>query len=501
MDGLHRSGQESVGETAAQLPWICPPSGVLEQLAHEPLNLDQLSFDPGLVLLALRFVRPSSTPETFRFSMLADSVVAEAAARFLETKNRYWLNPSHGRVNSLLLNARRAADAACRHAESLKYPYCDAARATGLLSSLGSLAVASVDPCAITEDDYVISRRLAARWRLPEWLGNTIAYANLPLEDAVRLGADHQLSQIVRLVKSEVETEDVRSTGETAIDPHCERLLPKLLRSAARTRRVVHDHRLRTAERDTDRLHQLLAELRRDFEQAVRDAKLTGLAELAAGAGHEINNPLAIISGHAQRLRKVIVQPEQLKSLDVILKQSTRISDIVRDLMYYARPASPNQMVLNPTDQIRSAIEELEVEARSRNQKINHVHHGDPVHLVCDPSHFQVIIKNLLRNALEASLTDATVEVESRRDGSVIRFHVIDRGPGPTQEAIPHLFDPFFSGRSAGRGRGLGLATAWRLAGMNGGDLRYIDRSDESTIFELTFAIAQSKLSTLKISA
>ena len=72
---------------------------------------------------------------------------------------------------------------------------------------------------------------------------------------------------------------------------------------------------------------------------------------------------------------------------------------------------------------------------------------------------------------------------------------------GPRDEAVPHLFDPFFSGRSAGRGRGLGLATAWRLASINGGDLRYWRDDSGPTRFVLEFPAAKLSAQPLRIPA
>ena len=65
------------------------------------------------------------------------------------------------------------------------------------------------------------------------------------------------------------------------------------------------------------------------------------LAGLAAGAGHEINNPLAIISGNAQRLFRTEPDPERVQSLQTIVRQTQRIAGIVRDLMQFARPPRP----------------------------------------------------------------------------------------------------------------------------------------------------------------
>ncbi len=500
MDGSRRLDPETVAEVAAALPWLCPSAVALESLASEPMPIAELAFDPSIVLLALRFVRPSSTPESFTFRSLRDSVVAEAAARLLATPTNHWLDSSREIVRSLHDRSCRLSLAAREYAVRTGNCPPDAAAVIGLLAPLGALAVAAVEPGATFESENSIARRLGTRWRLPEWVAATVANANLPLADAVRLGADPELSRMLREIVP-VEHAVVRSVSFKSEDPHTVRLLPELLRSAARARRVTNDYRLRTAEQEMDRLHSLLGEVRDDFEIAVRDAKLSGLAELAAGAGHEINNPLAIISGHAQRLRKAEDEPERQKIFDVILKQTDRISDIVRELMQFARPAVPSRSPQDANEIIAEMIEDLEPDAAARNiDVVPRAAEGD-CRIECDSVQVRRIVKNLIRNAIEASPEDGQIRIDTVADGKFVRIVVEDDGPGPRDEAVPHLFDPFYSGRSAGRGRGLGLATAWRLASINGGDLRFHRDMDGPTRFVLEFPATKLATQPLRIPA
>lgn len=505
MDGSQRLDPETVAEVAAALPWLCPSAVALKALATEPTPIAELAFDPSIVLLALRFVRPSSTPETFTYRSLRDSVVAEAAARLLASPTKYWLDPSHDAVRTLNERSRRLSCAAREYAERTGNCPPEAAAVIGLLAPLGAWAIAAVDPKASIGSQEMIARRLGNRWRLPVWVAATVANAKLPLADAVRLGADPELSRMLREVDAgeadNGQSDCVKSDCVKSDDPHSVRLLPELLRSAARSRRVTNDYRLRAAEREVDRLHTLLAEVRDDFEIAVRDAKLSGLAELAAGAGHEINNPLAIISGHAQRLRKAEDEPGRQKVFDVILKQTDRISEIVRELMQFARPAVPSRAPLDVNELIAETIEDLEPDAALRSIEVVQRAAEGNCQIDCDSVQVRRIVKNLIRNSIDASHERGQVRIETVADGPNVRIEVEDDGPGPRDEAVPHLFDPFFSGRSAGRGRGLGLATAWRLASINGGDLQFHRDPSGPTRFVLEFPAIQLATRPLKIPA
>jgi signal transduction histidine kinase len=99
-------------------------------------------------------------------------------------------------------------------------------------------------------------------------------------------------------------------------------------------------------------------------------------------------------------------------------------------------------------------------------------------------------LRCLLRNALEASPKDGVVLVQTETSEESIRMTVIDAGPGPNSQQREHMFDPFYSGRRAGRGRGLGLPTAWRLARENGGDVQYAPLPETPARFILTLPAA-----------
>src|SRR5262249_43626310 len=113
------------------------------------------------------------------------------------------------------------------------------------------------------------------------------------------------------------------------------------------------------------------------------------------------------------------------------------------------------------------------------------------VYLEADPSQIRTALACLLRNAIEAAPSGpnpagwASIRLASPNEEQV-EIVVEDNGPGPAAVEREHLFDPFFSGRPAGRGRGLGLPTAWRLARQHGGDVRFSRPADGPTRFILT---------------
>jgi signal transduction histidine kinase len=118
---------------------------------------------------------------------------------------------------------------------------------------------------------------------------------------------------------------------------------------------------------------------------------------------------------------------------------------------------------------------------------------GSLVAVQADPAQVRLALLSLLRNAIEAAPADGwvTIQVEAPAHEPV-RVIVEDNGPGLSPGQREHLFDPVYSGRQAGRGRGLGLPTAWRLARAHGGDVQYVASADGPTRFVLSLPSTSS---------
>jgi signal transduction histidine kinase len=107
-----------------------------------------------------------------------------------------------------------------------------------------------------------------------------------------------------------------------------------------------------------------------------------------------------------------------------------------------------------------------------------------------DPEQVRRALGEVVRNAVEAAPAGGGVRLWAEPAGDRVLVCVADTGPGPAPGVVPHLFDPFFSGRSAGRGRGLGLPIAWRLLRQNGGDLRFDPTAEHPSRFVLSLPVA-----------
>jgi two-component system, NtrC family, sensor kinase len=138
---------------------------------------------------------------------------------------------------------------------------------------------------------------------------------------------------------------------------------------------------------------------------------------------------------------------------------------------------------------VEAALEANRMTAAERGVKLEPLT-GPVLAVRADAGQLQRIISNLVRNSVEAAPPNGWVRVSVESSADRVTIAVEDSGPGPTAEDVPHLFDPFFSGREAGRGRGLGLSVAWQLARQNGGSVSFNPTADGTTRFTLSLPSA-----------
>jgi signal transduction histidine kinase len=209
------------------------------------------------------------------------------------------------------------------------------------------------------------------------------------------------------------------------------------------------------------------------------------MAEFAAGASHEINNPLAIISGNAQLLLNGEADPDRQRRLAAVVRAAGRVHDILAGARQFARPSVPKPAAVRVRDAVFRAIEPLRPVAAERGVTLEADIFPDAV-AHADPNQLTTAVSNLTRNGIEAAPPGGWVRVRSLPADDRAVVAVEDSGAGPHPDHLPHLFDPFFCGRTAGRNRGLGLAVAWRLAAQNGGSVAFVPVPGGPTRFTLS---------------
>lgn len=197
----------------------------------------------------------------------------------------------------------------------------------------------------------------------------------------------------------------------------------------------------------------------KELESAVKQQeKLAALGSMAAGIAHEIRNPLGSISGSLQLLKqRGSLDDEEKQLFNIALREIDRLNGLVSDFLRYARPQRRPTEPLDPRPLVDEVLDGLRHAVTPGAVYENAV--PDKLIVLADPDSFKQILLNLVQNATQAGATG--VRVAGELDGARVRIDIEDDGPGIASEALPHLFEPFFTTRP--HGVGLGLAIVYRL--------------------------------------
>jgi signal transduction histidine kinase len=216
------------------------------------------------------------------------------------------------------------------------------------------------------------------------------------------------------------------------------------------------------------------------------------MAEYAAGAGHEINNPLGSIIGQTQLLLKQSQSVEHRQACETIGAQAWRIRDMIGNSMLFARPPLIQKKRLNLVTLLQQILQPLTQTALEDDITIKLASTSDEIMMEADGSQFGTLMGHLVRNSIEAirsSGSQGTITVTLRDDvAGCVELSVSDDGPGIGADEIRrNLFNPFYSGRAAGRGLGFGLCLAWQIVRLHDGLLLHDVPEQGGTAFHLAF--------------
>ena len=220
------------------------------------------------------------------------------------------------------------------------------------------------------------------------------------------------------------------------------------------------------------RMMQRQRSLQASFDNRLRRSKLGALKQLAYGLSHEINNPLANISTRAQQLQRGESDETRVAILQRIVDQVYRAHEMIADLMFYAHPPAAMRTSCDLGEIVREAAEGFveEVDRQAIRLELQSDQESSVAHV--DGQMISEGIRALIRNAIDAIGCQGTIVVSIVEQDDRWLIHVADSGPGLTEHSRQHAFDPYFSGREAGRGLGLGLSRAYRIAKLHNGDVR-----------------------------
>lgn len=255
--------------------------------------------------------------------------------------------------------------------------------------------------------------------------------------------------------------------------------------------RALAENRLR---RETEKLLESNRRSRSFYEKLLNNKKLAAIGRMAAGAAHEINNPLAIVSGRVQLLLKMESEESKKRHLDMIRSQCDRMGRIVADILTFGKPEKPAVTGADLPEIIDSSISLIEADAAAKDISFERNFPALMPQITADAAKLEQAFRNILANGVDASEEGGriTIGAELAEKDRFLAVTFADNGEGMDQETVGNIFEPFFTTKE-GRGTGLGLAICHSIIASHGGKIRVRSAKGEGTVFTVFLPVWRGK--------
>ena len=218
-----------------------------------------------------------------------------------------------------------------------------------------------------------------------------------------------------------------------------------------------------------------VTEVKRLEEQLIQAEKLAAMGHMLAGVAHELNNPLTAILGVTELLReRVGLEDSAKRQLELTHRQARRAARIVQNLLEFSRPASPQKKPVDLNSLIERTLQLHEHSLRRNCVAVDFRPQPELPGVIGDGNQLIQVLLNLVSNAEQAIREvrdNGRIQIRLAQANGRVSVTVQDDGVGIKAEALPRLFDPFYTTKRPGGGTGLGLSICMSIAREHGGTI------------------------------
>jgi signal transduction histidine kinase len=218
----------------------------------------------------------------------------------------------------------------------------------------------------------------------------------------------------------------------------------------------------------------------------VQSEKLASLGQLAAGAAHEINNPLTAILGYSDLL--TLENPSESRAYSLgqkIREQARRTKELVTNLLSFARQVPAEKQLLDLNTVLTGAVQLRNLDLREKNIRIELENRSVLPAVRGDPNQLLQVFYHLISNGVDAmeSAGGGVLLIRTLRERGLVIIEFSDTGPGMKEP--DKVFDPFYTTKSVGKGTGLGLSICYGVMQEHGGNILGFNRPEGGCTFRL----------------
>ncbi len=225
---------------------------------------------------------------------------------------------------------------------------------------------------------------------------------------------------------------------------------------------------LKKAEGDRDKAKQI----------ARQSERLASVGQLAAGIGHEINNPLMNMMSLAALTEEAVKGDEQaLSDIKLLQQEGQRCARIVQGILSFARENKPDHHEFDISKLVDDTLNLLEHRLESAEITVVTDLCQD-LYMTGDANQIQQVLVNIILNAVQASPAGGTIHIKAYKGLDYVAVEIVDTGTGIQGENMDRVFDPFFTTKSEGEGTGLGLSVSYGIVKHHGGTIHLENNED-----------------------
>ncbi|MBN1770937.1 MAG: cache domain-containing protein [Deltaproteobacteria bacterium] len=227
-------------------------------------------------------------------------------------------------------------------------------------------------------------------------------------------------------------------------------------------------------------------------ERLGRAERMASVGRLAAGVAHEVNNPLTGVLTFAHLMKgKPNLDADDAQAVEVIVRETTRVREIVKGLLDFARELPLQMRVIDADEPLRHVLELVRRQKEFRDLTIVTRFASEPLRIWGDRNRLQQVFLNLLLNAAQAMDGAGTLTVATAaREGRLAAISVADTGPGIPAELRRRVFEPFFTTKAVGSGAGLGLSISDGIVRQHKGSIELQTSAGGGTTFTVVLPLA-----------
>ena len=248
--------------------------------------------------------------------------------------------------------------------------------------------------------------------------------------------------------------------------------------------------------------------LRLKDEELCRSQKLEAVGQLASGVAHEFNNLLQAIIGYScSAMMDLSPRNEGYGDLEQVLKAANQAAVLTRQLLNLSHRQSPGRKNVDP-NRIVADLVSLVHPVIGRHIDLTMDLRPDVGTVCADPGGIEQVLLNLCLNSRDAMPRGGKLTIKTQRVSSnqgdpetdsqsqvrdSVAITVSDTGCGMATELQKHIFEPFFTTKEAGKGTGLGLATAYGIVKQNGGTIEFFSQPGKGTSVKISLPVVAAE--------